>query len=162
MLSFGWGCTRSRFQTWSTWCFTPLAVQVPHSHHRFIYKDPAKEAEKCVKPLISETENHSCGISIGLQDSSKWDLSLLSSKSISQKTIPFKKINNTAFCQCSFSKGLNKQTVLATPTLCHHPEILKERGFFSPYKPLDISPSLCRACLSTICSSRKTYGQTSY
>lgn len=73
------------------WGFTPLAVQVPHSHHRFIYKDPSKEVEKCVKPLISEMENHRSGISIGLQDGSKWDLSLLSSKSISQKTIPLEK-----------------------------------------------------------------------
>lgn len=162
MLSFGWGGTKSRFQTWRMWCFTPLAMQVAHSHHGFIHKDPAKEVEKCVKLLISGMGNHSSGISVGLQDSSKWDLSLLSSKSISQKTTPLEKINNTAFCQCSFSKGLDKQTVLVTPTLCHHQEILKECGFFSPYKPLDISPSLCRACLSTICSSRKTYGQTSY
>lgn len=42
--------------------FTPLAVQVAHSHHRFIYKDPSKEVEKCVKPLISEMENHRSGI----------------------------------------------------------------------------------------------------
>lgn len=125
-----------------------------YTTHRFIYKDPSKEVEKCVvKPLISEMESHHSGISIGLQDSSKWDLSPLSSKSISQKTIPLEKINNAAFCQRSFSKGLNKWTVLVTPSLCHHPKLLKECGFFSPYKPLDISLSQCCACLSTICSS---------
>lgn len=50
---------------------------------------------------------------------------------ISQKTIPlFKKKKNTVLCQCSFSKRLSKRTVLVTATLCHHPEIFKERGFF--------------------------------